>query len=154
VKSNLKFTGTPACNIVATFGSCNYLQSDLLYNVVNIYVELHLLDNKFAVQLVDGTTRSGHVALHAPSLSCIEEAPIELTRRVLAIFKRRGPAGQVGDLSYFRVVFAIDLGDTDNLVVVEDVGGVPVGGPLGQDQQAQIAENGVDENHFGDVDPV
>jgi len=119
-----------------------------------MYVKLHLLDNKFAVQLVDGTTRSGHVALHAPSLSCIEEAPIELTRRVLAILKRRGPARQVGDLSFLRFVFAVDLGDTDNLVVVEDVGGVPVGGPLAQDQQAQVAEDGVDEDHFGDVDPV
>mmetsp|Transcript_46690 Transcript_46690/g.109871 ORF Transcript_46690/g.109871 Transcript_46690/m.109871 type:complete len:967 (-) Transcript_46690:258-3158(-) len=53
-----------------------------------------------------------------------------------------------------EVVFAVDLRDVHHLLVVEHVRCIPVGGPLEDDEEDEVAEDGVDEDHLGDVDEV
>mmetsp|Transcript_34490 Transcript_34490/g.53851 ORF Transcript_34490/g.53851 Transcript_34490/m.53851 type:complete len:280 (+) Transcript_34490:901-1740(+) len=60
-----------------------------------------------------------------------------------------GPAWGVREVGV-----AVPLGNGNYLIVVEDEGGIPVGGPFEEDQDAQVSEDGIDENHLRDVHEV
>ena len=74
--------------------------------------------------------------------------------RGLVVLERRRPAGEVRESLLDGVVDAVRLRDADHLGVVEYEDGVPVRCPLNQDQAAQVAEDGVDEDHLGYVHPL
>mmetsp|Transcript_16072 Transcript_16072/g.36745 ORF Transcript_16072/g.36745 Transcript_16072/m.36745 type:complete len:287 (-) Transcript_16072:443-1303(-) len=114
---------------------------------VPVDVALH---DDLALPVEDRTPRRRALVLHAPHVLrqiCKLRAVARDASAVVAEGSR--PAGEVGEL-----VVAVDLRYMHDLVVVQDERRVPVGRPLGEDEEDEVAEDGVDEDNLRDEDKV
>mmetsp|Transcript_31718 Transcript_31718/g.71326 ORF Transcript_31718/g.71326 Transcript_31718/m.71326 type:complete len:456 (-) Transcript_31718:1339-2706(-) len=112
-------------------------------SVVAEHVGFH---NQPVLPLEHSTTSSGRVALHAPHVAWeLRQARDSTAARV----EGRSPARRVA-----QILHAVSLRDGYDKLVVDHESCVPVGGPLGEDQDAEIAENRIDEHHLWDVNPI